>query len=160
QQKRLLSELKAQITRLDQALAGPMPAVDASQIEWEKTALAGSLLAWEVLDPFEYRSAGGATLKKLDDRSVLASGENPAVETAPFAGRTGLRGIRGLGGGLLADDSLPVRGPGRSHNGNIVLTDVKLEVRPPADGSGGGTGAFKAASADFSQKDFPVANAI
>jgi hypothetical protein len=161
EQQRTLADLAAKIRGLDQQLAGPLPQVDAAQQEWEKTALAESHSDWTALDPLEYRSAGGATLKKLEDRSILASGENPVVETYTVAARASTKEITGLRLELLPDDSLPARGPGRSHNGNIVLTDVKLVVRPAADAAPtGASAAFKQASADFSQKDFPVANAI
>ena len=53
----------------------------------------------------------------------------------------------------MPDNQLTGNGPGRSINGNIVLTDVRLS----ADGR---TAKFRAASADFSQAGFPVGSAI
>ena len=159
EQQRTLADLADKIGGLEQQLAGPLPQIDAAQQEWERTALAESRSDWAPLDPLEYRSVGGATLKKLEDHSILASGENPAVETYTIAARASIMNITGLRLELLPDDSLPARGPGRSHNGNIVLTDVKLAVRPAA-AAAGTNAAFRQASADFSQKDFPIANAI
>src|SRR5207237_896561 len=52
-------------------------------------------------------------------------------------------------------ETLTARGPGRSQNGNLVLTNVRLLVAPADTPI-----KFKSASADFSQKDFPVAQAI
>src|SRR5439155_23506393 len=57
----------------------------------------------------------------------------------------------------LPDDSLPAKGPGRSNNGNFVLTEITAFVK---EGNNDKPLMFKKASADFSQDDYPVANAI
>ena len=51
-------------------------------------------------------------------------------------------------------------GPGRSDNGNVVLTDVRLGVAVATPDERQPRDVQVAASADFSQEDFPVANAI
>src|SRR5262249_1930126 len=55
-------------------------------------------------------------------------------------------------------DSLIARGPGRSGNGNFVMTKIRLAVIP----AGGKEKVVKlqSASADFSQQDFSVASAL
>jgi hypothetical protein len=53
----------------------------------------------------------------------------------------------------LPDQHLVGNGPGRSVNGNIVLTDVRLSAA-------GQPAKFKVAAADFSQAGFPVSAAI
>src|SRR5439155_18560634 len=58
------------------------------------------------------------------------------------------------------DDSLVAKGPGRSENGNAVLTDVRLGVSAVATPGERKLVKFKAASADFSQQGFPASNAI
>lgn len=160
-QERKLKELTLRIQEIERQLAGSLPEVDAAQIEWEKSALEKTSVEWTVLDPLEYRSAGGATLKRLDDKSLLASGENPAVETYTVTARTNTKNITALRLEALPDESFAGKGPGRSVNGNIVLTDVKLSARLASQSENQAEVVrFKQASADFSQKDFPVANAI
>jgi hypothetical protein len=160
-QQQKLDSLAAEIQMIEQQLAGPQPDVDAAQTEWEQRAVADSLVKWTVLDPLEFGSQGQATLNKLDDKSLLASGRNPAVETYTVTARTRLERLTGLRLEVLPDDSLPAKGPGRSASGNLVLTDVKLTARavsesiPPVESV-----TFEQASADFSQSDYPVANAI
>ncbi len=162
QQKRL-DELSAGIQRSEQQLAGAWPEVDAAQANWEKVALSkarDNAVEWKVLDPGEFRSQGGATLKKLEDKSILASGANPAVETYTVIAPTDTKNITALRLEVLPDASFTANGPGRSLNGNLVLTHVKLAVAPPAESAAAKPVRFKATSADFSQDLFPVANAI
>jgi len=162
QQKRL-DELSTGIQRIEQQLAGAWPAVDAAQADWEKSALekkAGEA-EWTALDPLEFNSQGGATLKKQDDKSILASGTNPVVETYTVAARTDRKNITAFRLEVLPDASFTANGPGRSINGNLMLTNVKLAVAPASEPSAAAKPIrVKAASADFSQQDFPVANAI
>ena len=160
QQRQKLEELARDIQKIDRHLASAWPEVDAAQADWEKSAPARNAVEWTALDPDEFRSQGGATLKKLEDKSLLATGENPAVETYTIAARVDRRRITALRLEALLDDTLTAKGPGRSVNGNMVLTDVKLSAAPASGPAAAKPLRFKAASADFSQKDFPVANAI
>jgi mono/diheme cytochrome c family protein len=90
---------------------------------------------WLVLDFESVKSAGGATLTKQDDGSVLASGTNSASDTYELVARTPLRGITALRIEALAHASLPKNGPGRAANGNFALSDLRVTatpVTPPA----------------------------
>ena len=71
----------------------------------------------------------GATLKVLDDNSVLASGKLPQQETYTLVADTDSVGITGIRLEALADASLPAHGPGRANNGNFVLSEVTLKAR-------------------------------
>ncbi len=165
EQQRQHDNLTAAAREMEQRLAGPIAEVDAAQAEWERTIAEQSKTEWLALDPHQFTSKGGATLKKLDDKSILASGENPAIEAYSIAADTDLGEITAVRLELLPDDSFTAKGPGRSVNGNVVLTDVRVAVAPAVTNQDSTPGApvaveLKAASADFSQKDFPVALAI
>ena len=85
---------------------------------------------WEVLEPLEFSSAGGATLSKLSDNSLLASGVNPPdSETYTVIARSKLTRITGFRLETMEDASLPDSGPGRSFNGNFVLYDFSVTAR-------------------------------
>src|SRR6185503_4589381 len=58
----------------------------------------------------------------------------------------------------LDDSALPGHGPGTAFNGNFVLTEFK--VRAAVGKQPDRPVKLHRASADFSQTDFPVANAI
>ena len=128
-QQKKLDELSAGIQKIEQQLAAAWPEVDAAQPAWEKSALAANAVEWTAFDPVEFRSQGGATLKKLDDKSLLVSGTNPAVETYTVVARTDRKNITAFRLEVLPDASFMANGPGRSVNGNIVLTNVTLALR-------------------------------
>jgi len=130
----------------------------AEILQLENSNQAASIVAWSPFAPTALQSAGGATLTIQPDGAVLASGENPAKETYALTAPIALKSISAIRVEALPDDSLPARGPGRAVNGNFVMTDVRMAVNAAA-----GTARsvkFKAASAAFSQEQFPVAHAI
>jgi mono/diheme cytochrome c family protein len=151
-QQRRLDEITAALKDIERQLAAPMPAVDLAQTEWEKTALTREI-SWTILEPVELLSRGGAKLTRLPDKSVLATGPNPATDTYSLRAPNGLPTVTALRLEALPDPHFAAHGPGRSSNGNIVLTNVAVRAKAAAV-------KIKAASADFSQKDYAVANAV
>lgn len=85
---------------------------------------------WRVLDPTEFASSGGATFKKLNDQSLLVSGTNPKQDVYTITADTDLKQITGLRLEVLTDDTLTHRGPGRSSNGNFLLTALAVAAAP------------------------------
>ncbi|MGE0608384.1 MAG: PSD1 and planctomycete cytochrome C domain-containing protein [Pirellulales bacterium] len=154
EQSEQLAQLRAAAEQAEQHLAEPMADIDAAQSAWESESATATPAEWKALDPLEFSSQHGATLTKLDDLSLLASGENPASDIYRVAAGSTLAGITAIQLEALPDEHFTANGPGRSVNGNIVLTHVKASV---GDGQ---PLAFRAASADFSQKDYPVELAI
>ena len=96
---------------------------------WEKTLSARPSI-WTVLDPETFISSGGATLTKQEDHSLLAGGPRPEVDTYTIAARSDLKGITAVRLEVLADDSLPHKGPGRQDNGNLHLSEFKVMAAP------------------------------
>lgn len=91
---------------------------------------------WTVLDPVSFSSAGGATLAKQVDGSILASGTNPAKDLCLVAANTTLTNITGVRLEAMPDASLPANGPGRYEtSGNFVLTEFTTAVWPTNSGS-------------------------
>jgi hypothetical protein len=160
QQAERLRKLDEAIKQAEAQLTAPDAALDEAQARWEKSAAATNLFAWEFLKNVEAAARGGAKLSELEDHSLRVSGPNPATDTYTIEGQTELRHITGVRLEALPDASLKDRGPGRSVNGNIVLTDVRVSTGPVNKGRPPVPVKIRSASADFSQKDFPVANAI
>jgi mono/diheme cytochrome c family protein len=131
--------------------------------EWEKASGGTVKPPWTVLDLTEFKSQGGATLKKLDDGSVLATGTNPDFDTYIFQGTTDLTGITAVRIEALADPSMVKGGPGRAGNGNFALSDLKVTARP-IKGSKPDIAAtplkLRNARATFEQRGLPVAAVI
>jgi hypothetical protein len=125
-------------------------------VEWEKRVSAEKS-AWETLDPTEFGSKGGASLRKNNTKSIIAEGLNPSNDTylvtAPIgAGR--LTGIR-----LEVLETGPEKALGRQENGYFVLTGFDVAVKPEGANTAK-TAGWKDVTADFSEKDFNVTNLL
>jgi hypothetical protein len=93
---------------------------------------------WIVLDPDTYVSFNGATLTKLGDQSLLASGFTPGSDTYVITASTFLTGITGIRLEAMEDPSLPFNGPGRQPlNGNFNLSEFTVEISPIPEPSTG-----------------------
>jgi hypothetical protein len=156
EQEQQLAEYDTQISALDAKVKAPILAVDAAQAAWE-----AMLPQWTILDPKEFSSQGGAKLEKLDDKSILASGDNPEKEiyevTAelPEGEYTAIR-LEGL-----KHKSLPKEGAGRSDNSNVVLTEFEVEIASTEKPDEWKPIRLIHAWADYEQPgDFAIANAI
>ena len=126
---------------------------------WEaKNNPAGYKTTWTLLDTKERKASDKVKLTKKQDGSILASGPNGQSDYRIVA-ETSLTNITGVMLEVLPDDSLPKFGPGRNADGNFVLSELELKW---ADGTNApdAMAKFKDARADFSQKDFPVTDAI
>ena len=115
--------------------------------------------SWKALSPSTSTASSGASLKTLEDGSVLVGGKTPDKDTYTLDFEAGLERVMALRLEVLTHDSLPKKGPGRADNGNFVLSELELSV---VDGEGRelGKADFRRATADHSQKDFDIQQAI
>lgn len=121
--------IDAEIKLLTEKLKADTPALAAAQSEWEKEMLAEQS-RWTPLDVVSLKTTGGATLTKLDDGSILASGANPEIETYVVTARTDIQNITALRLEAIADARLPKGGPGRDPYGNFLLTGLEVTAAP------------------------------
>lgn len=131
--------------------------IPAKQTAWEQSQ---GLPVWQTLDPASLVSAGGATLTKQVDGSILATGNNPPTDAYTIVAKTDLAGITGVRIEVLPDESLAAKGPGRAPNGNFVLNEVRVTAGPAADAAQAKPVALQNAVFDFGQEGFPAALAI
>ena len=125
--------------------------------QWEATRPAGTTAEpWLVLDSVSQTSNGGATLSKLGDGSIRATGKNPKFDTYVITARSHTPNLKGLRIEALADDGLVKRGPGRASNGNFALSDLKVTIAA-ADGSNPQPVKLTAPRATFEQPGLPIA---
>jgi hypothetical protein len=106
---------------------------------------------WVVPPSVAIASKHGTQFKKLPDASWLAEGPNKSSEVYTIT--LNMPSISGFRLEVLADDSLPVKGPGRADNGNFVLTMVTVGVRRV-----GTEDEFQKVSIIRTQADFSQAN--
>jgi hypothetical protein len=118
---------------------------------------------WTVLEPTSAVSAGGATLTKQSDGSILASGQNPSPDTYTVVADTKLSGITGIRLEVLDDPRLPSHGPGRACNGNLALREFTVTAAPSGKPADSRPIRLRKPSASFSQAShggWPIAAAI
>jgi hypothetical protein len=128
---------------------------------WEARQ-AAARTCWSVLTPTGLASAEGATLTPLPDGSVRSEGKRPERDTYAVTVRTRLKGLTAVRLELLADDSLPHRGPGRQDNGNLHLSEFRLSAATVRDGKPGAPRAvaLRNPSSDYDQPGWAVRHAI
>ncbi|REJ72323.1 MAG: DUF1553 domain-containing protein [Planctomycetota bacterium] len=149
----------ARIAAAEQALADYDAALPGKIAEWEKTIDVEST-GWVTLDASELSTTTGATLEKQDDLSIFATGPNNQQGLYVVNAATELNTITGIMLEAIADDRLPMKGPGRAADGNFVLSELTLEYWPADAPDQKQTAALQNAKADFSQQGYDVATAI
>jgi hypothetical protein len=132
--------------------------LDAEQVKWE--AQIGKAVVWTPLDPDKATATGGAKLTKQNDLSLLAGGANPINDTYTVTAKTKLTGITAIRLEVLADDSLPAKGPGRAPNGNFVLNEFRVAIKEEGSGDKTKPLTLRNAQATFSQAMYAVGGAI
>ena len=134
------------------------PVIVAEAAAWEQSLAKNA--GWKVLDPIAVTSAEGSTLTKLSDGSLLASGKKPDRDTYTIEAVNTDERITALRLETLTDDSLPHRGPGRQDNGNLHLSEIKIEAAPISDPAKRQPVAIVRAMADFNQDGWDIAKAL
>jgi hypothetical protein len=134
-------------------------AVQAEAVAWEKK-VARKRIAWTPLDPATYTSAGGSTLTRQKDLSLLSSGKRPEVDTYTIVAPTPMQDITGIRLEVLTDDSLPHKGPGRQDNGNLHLNEFKLRAAPQKAPDKERSVVLLNPRADFNQDGWTIAMAL
>ena len=133
---------------------------DSSQTEIsaaQSTSTSGP--KWLPLHVESATSAIGATLSKESDNAVFASGKL-GEDTYTVTVKTHLRGITAFRLEALADPRLPNSGPGRSANGNFVLTGIGVTAAPALAPASAESIALQNPQADYNQPNYIIASAL
>jgi hypothetical protein len=133
EQEEKRKSLDAEIKQLEARLNTQTPELDAEQAKWERDML-DERNKWTTLDLIKLESTGGATLKKMDDKSALVSGAAPERDVYVVSAKPDLKNITAVLVEALSDASLPKGGPGRDPYGNFLLTGIEAEVTSPPPG--------------------------
>ena len=115
---------------------------------------------WLVAKPSSVRSQGGATSEILPDNSVRITGKNPAKDVYEIELPTPSGPIHGIRLTALPDKSTSTGGPGRSSNGNFVLSEITVEVSSKLQPENFQTVTLSSAQADYSQAGYNISRAI
>jgi len=148
-----LERLGGEITRLEQGLSDQLPKIDADQLAWELIQGEGSSTDgphWVSLSPEILSTKHGTQLERGEDHSIVAVGPNPDREVYLLTAQSPLDTVTGLRVEFFPDPKLSGGGPGRSVNGNFVLSELVLEGETPLP--------IQSVRADYSQTSFPANN--
>jgi WD40 repeat protein/tetratricopeptide (TPR) repeat protein len=147
--------------RAKQLLADKQPAQAQPEVE-KARELNTRLLSkqaeprWTVLTPAQMKSAGGATLTRQNDSSILASGKNPDTDTYIVVAPMDLKRITAFRLEALAHGSLPRGGPGRVQWGNFNLRGIAVTAEPLSEAATASSLKMIHAVADYEQPTCPV----
>ncbi|MDF2440163.1 MAG: hypothetical protein JWN98_1147, partial [Abditibacteriota bacterium] len=97
----------------------------AKMAEWEKQVAAKSA-TWIPLEPLKFSRNYGATITKLDDRSLLFTGDNLYRDEYKLEFASDLKTITGMRLEVLPHPELPNGGPGRNPDGGFLLSEFAV----------------------------------
>ncbi|MDP6359189.1 MAG: hypothetical protein QF473_28980, partial [Planctomycetota bacterium] len=100
------------------------------------TIRGSSKAQWQVLDPLQYSSTGGSTMKKLADHSVLATGIIPLGNSFQVVARTDIPKITAIRLEVLTHENFKVRSLSYESGSYLVTTfeaSIKRERQPMAN---------------------------
>ncbi len=156
-----LKRFDTQIAALEKKLVTPTDELVAAQSAWEtKTIneLNAGHLSWSSQKPDALASKNGTTLTPKDDLSVLVSGENPDNDNYTVTLHTDREHITAIRLETLTDPSLDNESLSRG-GGNFVLTSFEVQLATTNSATNQPV-KIASAIADFSQKNYPVTDAI
>jgi hypothetical protein len=150
-QKLELARLEDDLKKLQSDFDSDHPELVNAYIDWQRKqmAIVAEDRLWNTLKPDEIKSADGVKFETSSDGTILVKGKKPDKETYKLRIKNLPNPVSALRIDALPQNSLPEKGPGRSANGNFVMTEVIARVER-ADGDRL-TLPFSAARADFEQ---------
>lgn len=159
--RRRRMEILTELTQLDQRppLEFLEPELQQRIVVWEqKTADLAKL--WTVSAPTEIQSTSGSQLVLQSDGSVLSTGAKPEKDTYTFTFRVEAAVITGLKLEAMTDESLFKGGPGRQDNGNLHLSEIRVEAAPLSQADAKKKITLANPRADFDQQGWTIQHAI
>ncbi len=150
-----LAELAPKFAALRGERVAKLPAWEA-----ELKSAPPSDLAFHPIELVSAQSSAGAEIKLLSDGSYLVAGKQPEVDRLTVTAKTDLKQITGFRLEALAHDSLGGRGPGRSEQGNFVLSEFHALAASTAEFKPDNRVELTRADSDFEQAGFATAVAI
>lgn len=153
------NRLKALLEAVDKKDAAVLLAAEHAATVESWIARQGRGVRWISPEVQTFISTDGATLIRQTNGTFLSTGAKPERDNYALTVTTTLTNVTAVRLDVLADDSLPMRGPGRNDNGNLHLSEIELRVFEP-----GATNSqplkIKRATADFNQAGWGIERAF
>ncbi len=149
------------IAKAEAELAEYEKSLEPKVADWLTSAKSEST-GWTTLDIDLKRSRTelGGKFAKMPDGSIYLAPSNPRKGQYVLMADVKLKGITGIKLEALTDSRLKGMGPGRSQNGNFVVTEFEVSIAPKGKPGQSEKVPLQNARADFSQAGFDVATAI
>ncbi|MEM1069851.1 MAG: PSD1 and planctomycete cytochrome C domain-containing protein, partial [Planctomycetota bacterium] len=153
-------QLESQLATLKHQRTEIANSTDEEFQQWHSSLRENAGTEWFPLVPESFVSSGDESFQILKDGSVLLTGSVPDTVDHTFTLDCEERTITAIRVEALTDDAIPGKGPGRgdAQRSNIILSEVTCERINEQKSSD--VLSLQDAAADFSQKNWPVANAI
>src|SRR5262245_40704804 len=158
-EKKKRAEILESINKIEDDLFAKHPDLSKRMAEWEQKAKSDEG-QWIVLTDTEAAGTSGIKFERLLDHSFIARGDNPPQNVYYLKAKTDLKNITGFRLELLTDHTLPRGGPGRSPNGNMLLSEFTVEAAPLNQPNQIEKITLVEATSDFSTEDAPIKLAI
>lgn len=121
-----------QLAALRKTLLKDDPAADEAQAKWQERVRRES--AWTFPAIVEVQTGGQSQLSTLDDGSLRAEGARPDQDVYTIVARTDRLNNKAIRLEALSDKiSSPTGSTGRADNGNAVLSEFEVFIRPETD---------------------------
>ncbi|MEX1223407.1 MAG: DUF1549 domain-containing protein, partial [Pirellulales bacterium] len=126
-----LAGLEASLAAIEEELLADDQAADAAQAAWEENAARSG---WEILSPVSVSTDSDARLVRLEDGSLRAEGPVPDKDVYTMIARTNRTELGAIRLEAMRDNvASPVNSTGRAENGNAVMSEFEVMVRPAGD---------------------------
>ncbi len=155
-----LKQYEQRIASLRHTLLEDDAKADSAQAIWEKEQRADQ--PWTLPTLVEYHTNGPSKIVALGDGSLRVEGGRPDQDVYTIIARTDRRNLRAIRLETLIDDiASPVGSTGRADNGNAVLSEFEVFVKPvnAADETGDPL-TIVSGRADHAQSGLPIQGAF
>jgi hypothetical protein len=157
-------ELKELIASGEKKIEAPMPELDRAQSAWSKQWNRKLSDGWTTLAPELVRSTekNGPSFQTLEDKSVLAEGENPESDVYELILKPEPGTIAALRLETLPHESFPKGSAARAEDGRFRLSEIEADLRPPTGDTNSKPKKLKFAQAvaDAQETKFEIDKAI
>ncbi len=99
--------------------------LSTKMMQWERE-LAPKIASWTTLEPIQFARNYGASITKLEDNSLLFSGDNFYRDEYKLEFANTLPSVTALRLEVLPDSTLPRQGPGRNPEGGFLLSEFSV----------------------------------
>jgi hypothetical protein len=155
EQGKKITEINEAILQIEDRLKKQRPDWQQQLSAWEREQQAAAP-EWDIVDSTEQTWVGGVNHpEELRDHSVLVLGHPTDRGELYVRAEPALRGVTGLRLEALLYGDLPFGGPGRSHRGTFILSELHVETKQP-DTETWVQLPLKEATADFSEEERPL----